>query len=91
MDIDRLAAGGVRVIDAQALPGIATAQRLEQSRPRRIHGDRLEPALGGQRIDQHEFRRIVLGQPRRDRFGDAPRREILAFGINEAAGALDQR
>ena len=45
MDIDRLAAGRHRMIQAQAPLPIEPAQRFEQARAGRIHGDRLEPAM----------------------------------------------
>ena len=60
-------------------------------RARRVHRERLEPALSVLGIDDHDLGTVGFGQPRRDCLGDLARREILAFGIDRDFRRRDLR
>ena len=85
MDVDRCPAGGDRMIEAKAAVPVTLAQRLDQPGARRVHRDRLQPALGGVRVDEHDLGAVRLVEPLRHGLGDAARGEILAFGVDETA------
>ena len=69
--VDRLALCGVGMIDSQAPVPVEPVQRPVEAGARRVHGDRLQPAMRLEGIDQDDLRPARLVKPLCDRLGDA--------------------
>ncbi len=77
------------MVQPQPIISVPLAQRRDQPCPRRVHGERFKPSLRTLRIDDDDLGAVCFVETPRHRLGDAPRGEILAFGIDEAFGARD--